>query len=802
MYECYVVDMRTTSLSVHTVPHPDHGNGEGPRAPLDGDATATTTTSVGSYTGQMVNGQPHGVGTLKYTNGGTYTGDWRAGKRDGRGVQRSSDGTVYDGEWRDDAPDGTGCESQPPPSGASYEGAWLRGGFHGAGTRRFRDGSTYTGEWKYGQMHGRGRHTAPDGAVYDGEWEEDRRHGSGVLTLSDGGVYDGEWKWGHRSGRGTYKSASDGSVYDGRWDADKKHGPGSLRWLDGVVCSGEWNKGALEGCVTFEYPASDDCGAYSTTGTFRNGWRQGEMTYSWVDGSRTLKCHWVEDKPDAANPVAVVTQYYVSPHPSEPTHVPTESSAAAVESVTVCTWICRKTKTTSFFPVLHGEGVMSEPRTGMKFQVRYEDGILTSKTVTVPTAFLTSEGAEPKPTAPHRPLSTPIVEPAIVPATIEAPVNPIASTQAASACQNPSSLCRSVMLNEPSTVQSSTPSIETGTGTRFQLQTASVDEVCEWLAGVGVEQPCIDIIRANKLRGRTLTNYTVAQLCALGIVVGDAEFIIEEIRALSNNSISPASPLPSERLPSTLNNLNFKCFAFVVGNGAYCQSPLQNTLHDAAELSQFLEGVCKFEVTHLKNIPSLQEFVCHLEKFKETLKAAKKAKNKIASMFFFAGHGRQMKGHNFLMMTEDETAFTSTNFDVLKFRAPMLGDILDGLKKHSDMVICILDACRQSDDTDEERMRGFGAKRKLDLAKEEFPHGCFVLYPTSPGKLTRDECKLPNRRNHGFFTGCLMEVLEQTKPGTSFNDLVDSVIVMVQGLSKYQQTPWVSKSVGQPFALF
>ncbi|KAH3743570.1 caspase family protein [Pelomyxa schiedti] len=362
----------------------------------------------------------------------------------------------------------------------------------------------------------------------------------------------------------------------------------------------------------------------------------------------------------------------------------------------------------------------------------------------------------------------------------------------------------------------------------FSLSTANVDQVCLWLGSVGIDDDCLKVIRSNKLRGRTLANYTVQQLCSLGIVVGDAEIIVEEVRShlASQQQRRPRCSVSSHRsmlikdlqaqvetLQQQLNagsptlfspELNYKCFAFVIGNESYGQSTLKNAVSDAETISLFLRTTCKFEVVCHVNISNIQDFASKLEQFKATLKEQQKARNKVASIFYFAGHGRQIKGHNFLLMTSDETAFTETNFDVIKYKAPMLGIVLDEIKKHSDLTIGILDACRESDhdDRDEFRTRGFSSTRSSSMTKEDFPAGCIVIYPTSPGKTTLDACKLPNHKNNGFFTGCFLEVAEKAHPGTPFGDIVDDTILMVQSLSNGEQSPWLSKSVGARFALF
>ncbi|KAH3762972.1 protein kinase [Pelomyxa schiedti] len=337
-----------------------------------------------------------------------------------------------------------------------------------------------------------------------------------------------------------------------------------------------------------------------------------------------------------------------------------------------------------------------------------------------------------------------------------------------------------------------------------QSQISNMEQVCLWLGSLGIDEESLNVIKNNKL-----VNYSVQQLCNLGMV-GDAELgklIVEEVQANLANQQEEEPPRQREFFGSTqpLAEMNYKCFAFVVGNGSYSQCPLTNTINDAQAIAQLLETRCKFEVTCHTNFPTLKEFIIALEEFKKKLKQAKKANNKVASIFYFAGHGRQLKGHNFLLMTSDESAFTEKNFEQLRIAAPMLGSVLDGIKNYSDLTIGIMDACRQSDRNDgpeEFRTRGFGPKGGEHLTKEDFPVGCIVVYPTGPGELTGDSCTIPHRKDHGFFTGCFLEAMDLARPGTPFTDIIDDIIVMVQGLSDGKQSPWLSKSVGTRFSLF
>ncbi|KAH3731903.1 Protein NLRC3 [Pelomyxa schiedti] len=345
---------------------------------------------------------------------------------------------------------------------------------------------------------------------------------------------------------------------------------------------------------------------------------------------------------------------------------------------------------------------------------------------------------------------------------------PVTNTQTASTSLNspnfpltfdqPPTACK---LDTPAQTPGTLTSAETETP--FQIQTANADQTCLWLESVGVDDDCLKIIRANKLRGRTLANCSVQKLCDLGLVFGDAEFIVEEVKmhlARSCQEQSCHSSLKSMIVgaePLFGADMRYKCFAFVVGNQSYGERSLKNAINDADSICEFLKNKCQFEVVCHKNVPNLDVFNSNLRKFKEALIKQKRAGNKVASIFYFAGHGRQVDGHNFLLMTEDESAFTETSYDLMDVKAPMLGTVIDVMKRYSDLTIGILDACRQSNEKSALKTRGSEATTELQLTKEDFRAGCILIYPTSPGRTTLDVCTLPNRQNHGFFTGCFLD---------------------------------------------
>ena len=106
----------------------------------------------GTYTGEVVDGVPHGQGLATVddpwpNSGDMYVGGFKDGDRHGHGTFTQSDGFTYTGEYRDDDANGQGTCTLP-------------------------DGTKYVGEWKYNEANGQGTEIYPDGSKYVGEFKE------------------------------------------------------------------------------------------------------------------------------------------------------------------------------------------------------------------------------------------------------------------------------------------------------------------------------------------------------------------------------------------------------------------------------------------------------------------------------------------------------------------------------------------------------------------------------------------------------------------------------------------------------
>lgn len=105
------------------------GPDAGPLRFVDVDGDAYT------YTGPLVDGQPHGQGVAVWDDGGRYEGSFANGRLSGFGTKTWPSGSKYVGEWSNDYQNGQGVNVFP--SGARYEGEVRNAKMHGYG--RFYD---------------------------------------------------------------------------------------------------------------------------------------------------------------------------------------------------------------------------------------------------------------------------------------------------------------------------------------------------------------------------------------------------------------------------------------------------------------------------------------------------------------------------------------------------------------------------------------------------------------------------------------------------------------------------------------
>ena len=103
-------------------------------------------------------------------------------------------------------------------------------------------------------------------------------------------------------------------------------------------------------------------------------------------------------------------------------------------------------------------------------------------------------------------------------------------------------------------------------------------------------------------------------------------------------------------------------------------------------------------------------------------------KNGDAALFYFSGHGVQVKGENYLIPVG---ASIATESDV-RYKAVSAGFILAKMEQLKNRTnIFILDACRSN------QFKGFGSLSK-GLSVMDAPAGTLIAYATAPGSVAAD----------------------------------------------------------------
>jgi len=211
--------------------------------------------------------------------------------------------------------------------------------------------------------------------------------------------------------------------------------------------------------------------------------------------------------------------------------------------------------------------------------------------------------------------------------------------------------------------------------------------------------------------------------------------------------------------------------ALVIGNAAYKMGALQNPVNDARAMAAVLKQI-GFQVIAIENAtkPEMERAVAE---FGHALTPGSVA------LFYYAGHGLQLNGHNFLVPVDAEI---STEADV-RLQALDSDAIVDQLvAAGSDVNLMILDACRNNPFEQRFRSQGGG------LAQIDAPKGTLIAYATAPGHVASD-----GAGGNGLYTSKLIEAIRT--PGIPIEEMFKRVRVAVSQATGDAQTPWEASSL-------
>jgi len=223
--------------------------------------------------------------------------------------------------------------------------------------------------------------------------------------------------------------------------------------------------------------------------------------------------------------------------------------------------------------------------------------------------------------------------------------------------------------------------------------------------------------------------------------------------------------------------------ALVIGNSTYKFAPkLNNSINDAGDVAAALERLGFDVILGLDlDYTSMRE---HVLRFSEQLSGAE------AGLFYFAGHGLQVAGRNYLAPIDAQI----TSEADLDFRTIDLDLVLRNMTRESRTNIVFLDACRDNP-LAVNLARRLGARSgavSRGLAQVTGGIGTLIAFATEPGNVALDG----DGRNSPF-TGALLDVME--RPGMHVGDVMIAVRNQVLKQTSGKQVPWDHSSLTEKF---
>jgi uncharacterized caspase-like protein len=222
--------------------------------------------------------------------------------------------------------------------------------------------------------------------------------------------------------------------------------------------------------------------------------------------------------------------------------------------------------------------------------------------------------------------------------------------------------------------------------------------------------------------------------------------------------------------------------ALVIGNSNYTTvSALPNPANDAKAMTSFLKAA-GFEVLQAPNLTQ-SDMRRTIGNFANVV--SQRGPDTVV-LVFYAGHGLQVDGENFLVPV-DAQIDRESDVPLQAMRLADVMNMLSSVPSHSRFVI--LDACRNNPFSAINKTGGRG------LAIVDAPNGSLVSYSTAPGTEALD-----GDGENSPFTTAFTKIGQE--PGLPIEQLLKRVRLDVSNATNRQQFPWESSSLTTEFSFF
>jgi len=218
--------------------------------------------------------------------------------------------------------------------------------------------------------------------------------------------------------------------------------------------------------------------------------------------------------------------------------------------------------------------------------------------------------------------------------------------------------------------------------------------------------------------------------------------------------------------------------ALVIGNSEYSDSPLANPANDARLIAASLKDVGFDVVEHLNADQITMKRA--IQNFGDRLDEAGKD---ATGLFYYAGHGVQVGGENYLIPV-DAAIKRESDVTIEAVSTTAVLAVLDFARNELNLVI--MDACRNNPFA-----RSFRSATR-GLARMDAPRGTLIAYATAPGDVAQD-----GAGDNSPYSAALAEAMQ--RPSVPVEQMFKTVRRDVMAETANAQVPWEASSLTGDF---
>jgi Caspase domain len=309
-------------------------------------------------------------------------------------------------------------------------------------------------------------------------------------------------------------------------------------------------------------------------------------------------------------------------------------------------------------------------------------------------------------------------------------------------------------------------------------------------------------VRVRILNTERLQDARIAELYDGKITFGEFNIalskLIDNVAASRSGVAQPTKTEIDEKISSAVQNESAaippsdkfapgRRIALVIGNSNYANLPkLANPTNDAKAISELLS---KMGYTSRLLLDSSEQ-----NTRREIRQFASDSERAEAAIVYYAGHGAQVNGSNYLLPIDADVPRTEVD---IQFSALKVDDLINSI--HANTKVVFLDACRDNPAVYKNLARGRGSSPVglAPAASSNFEQraggGLFIAYATDAGAVADD-----GQGKHSPFTEALLRNLR--KP-ISIDDMFSLVTKEVRLITKNAQRPYKYASLENIFCL-